>query len=100
MERRGIYTVKTYHLPLCEGTPPILGGEFKVSRSYIGLTLNSAKTKNLEQFTGIAYGRISGGTFTHVHYRKKNRGILAIFPPNPQAKQKERSHERLGFFRK
>ena len=30
----------------------------------------------------------------------KNRGILAIFSPKPQAKWKERSHERLGFFRK
>ena len=30
----------------------------------------------------------------------KNSGILAIFSPNPQAKWKERSHERLGFSRK
>ena len=26
--------------------------------------------------------------------------FFALFTPNPQAKQKERSHERLGIFRK
>ena len=26
--------------------------------------------------------------------------ILALFPPNPQAKRKERSHEALGIFKK
>ena len=29
-QRRGYYPRKYYHLPLFEGTPPTLGGEFKV----------------------------------------------------------------------
>jgi len=29
-------------------------------------------------------------------HKKKNREILAIFPPNPQDNRKERNHERLG----
>ena len=31
---------------------------------------------------------------------KTNRGILALFLPNPQARRKERSHEPLGKSRK
>ena len=31
---------------------------------------------------------------------RHSRGvILALFPPNPQARRKERSHERLGIFK-
>lgn len=59
------------------------------------ITVVAKKTEVLNPFTKI-HGQF---TVIYVHIRKKNREILALFPPILHANQKERSHDRLGFFK-
>ena len=42
-QRRGYYPRMYYHLPLFEGTPPTLGGEFKVLDNIYIITINNAE---------------------------------------------------------